>query len=762
MRVFGVVGALLVLASCAVDETPLAPAERVGSLRDALTGRPKLLAGNFSVAGSSAEAAARAWLTEHAAALHLEGPNLALPLVAQREGLAGTYVRFAQLEGGLPVFGGEVIVLVAPTATGWAVRAANLAHREGASTLVGAGDVGEARAVASALEALKVQTATSLEALRGVAVTQGQAQLTWRVRLSTREPAHDFEVFVDAATGLVRSQRDRLRFVDGHGLVYDANPIASTGDATLRDNGGATTAALDAARFSVVLPRLDGSGFTRGQWVDAQTQNLTARASSPTNTFAFARDNLGFEQTNVYFHLDRTQARLQALGFTDVNNRVQVAVVNAQPDDNSFYSPQTHDISYGTGGVDDAEDAEITVHEYGHAVQDNQVPDFGGSDEGAMGEGFGDYLGVSFPDTLAPREGHPQKTDPACVGDWDSTSYATTTPRCLRRVDGHKHFPEAADGEVHDDGEMWSAALWAGRGLVGAEVMDKLVIESHFLLSADETFEAGVQAILTADQNLFGGAHVTALRRRFIEQGLSRLRSPAPAGRVVGSLAVSLDNERNASGVYAANLDQTTSFSVPGATGLVLHFSRLDTQTSASCFEGGCDNVYLTNGEGDLFDVLSGNHPNGLTAAAVAGETVKLRMVTDARTNRFGYHVDRIDVLGPTDGGVVAFDAGADAGVDGGAPDAGRADAGATDAGTGRADAGGDLDAGPSNPSGSRDAGATDAGTDAGSSIAGPLLDPTLGAPASNCGCQLGSGPLWLAALALTGRRRRQREAPLR
>ena len=36
------------------------------------------------------------------------------------------------------------------------------------------------------------------------------------------------------------------------------------------------------------------------------------------------------------------------------------------------------------------------MHEYGHSVQDDQVPGFGSSpDAGAIGEAFGDYLAVT-------------------------------------------------------------------------------------------------------------------------------------------------------------------------------------------------------------------------------------------------------------------------------------------------------------------------------------------------------------------------------
>lgn len=50
---------------------------------------------------------------------------------------------------------------------------------------------------------------------------------------------------------------------------------------------------------------------------------------------------------------------------------------DAFPDDQSFYSPVTDSIQLGTGGVDDAEDADIIWHEYGHAIQDDVIPGFG-------------------------------------------------------------------------------------------------------------------------------------------------------------------------------------------------------------------------------------------------------------------------------------------------------------------------------------------------------------------------------------------------
>ena len=49
---------------------------------------------------------------------------------------------------------------------------------------------------------------------------------------------------------------------------------------------------------------------------------------------------------------------------------------------------------FGKGGVDDAEDAEVIWHEYGHAIQDAQVPGFGaGHEAGVDGRGIRRLLG---------------------------------------------------------------------------------------------------------------------------------------------------------------------------------------------------------------------------------------------------------------------------------------------------------------------------------------------------------------------------------
>ena len=170
---------------------------------------------------------------------------------------------------------------------------------------------------------------------------------------------------------------------------------------------------------------------------------------------------------------------------------------------------------FGKGGVDDAEDADVILHEYGHAIQDAQVFGFGSSPEaGAIGEGFSDYWAATVTQTIAPS------SDPACIGDWDSTSYTTTVPHCLRRIDTDLRYPDDLEREVHHDGQIWSAALWDIRGDVGSRIADTLILDAQFGFAADTTMPAAASATVNAARQLYGIAVAATVRRVFVEHGL--------------------------------------------------------------------------------------------------------------------------------------------------------------------------------------------------------------------------------------------------
>jgi len=338
--------------------------------------------------------------------------------------------------------------------------------------------------------------------------------LAYRVVVPTLGPTLQF--FVSAKTGAVIGEPSDLnRYLNGTGQVFKDNAVVATQNNNLVDARDSATAVPNTAYSIVTLQGLVGNNLLDGQF--ASGSGSRRRATGTNNNFIFLRDNNGFSETMAYFHLDFAQRYIQSLGFTNVNNRQQVFAIDRLKQDNSFYSPSNRQISYGTGGVDDAEDGEVVVHEYGHSVQDNQVPGFGTTEEGgAMGEGFGDYLAGTVNSSLA---GDFQLT---CLAEWDATSYAAGVPHCLRPLDSTKHFPEDADGEVHDDGEMWSAALFQIRTALGATRADQLIIQAQFLLSANANFKDGSNALVTAAINLgFTSAQVDTVRTILKNRGFT-------------------------------------------------------------------------------------------------------------------------------------------------------------------------------------------------------------------------------------------------
>jgi len=106
------------------------------------------------------------------------------------------------------------------------------------------------------------------------------------------------------------------------------------------------------------------------------------------------------------------------------------------------------------------------------------------------------------------------------VGNWDATAYSGDEPPSLRRLDSNKKYPKDLDGEVHDDGEIWSACLWELRAALGRKPAEKLVIAHHFLLSRDAGFEDGANALITADKNLNKGENESTIRDVFVRRGI--------------------------------------------------------------------------------------------------------------------------------------------------------------------------------------------------------------------------------------------------
>jgi hypothetical protein len=331
---------------------------------------------------------------------------------------------------------------------------------------------------------------------------------TWRVGLVA--PGVAAAVDVAAADGVVLSVADDRRFAEATATLFNPNPIATSGltdlaqdvDVAGVDVDVATDPRVDAELADLPVREFDearaAAGTIVGPWVDV----IAAGPVVPVlGRLDVTKTDPRFEGLMAYHHVDAIQRYFRdVLGMDDVNAEPQTVVaLPVMGFDNSFYQPANDLILLGAGGVDDGEDAEVIIHELGHAIHDDQVPGWGRAFEGgAMGEGFGDLLAAAY---FARVEGTERSQD-TCVMEWDATSYSTAPQTCLRRTDTTKTYADL-DSSVHSSGEIWSRFLWNARARLGADEAERsdtllrLLLTAHYLVTPDADFGEVVGAMLT-------------------------------------------------------------------------------------------------------------------------------------------------------------------------------------------------------------------------------------------------------------------------
>jgi hypothetical protein len=314
----------------------------------------------------------------------------------------------------------------------------------------------------------------------------------------------------------------------GSASVFMVNPVQSSGDQSLTDMKDSASAVPASEYAEVELRNLDGSGYLSGAYANVRTTTGNP-AYSASNEFHYLRNQDEFEQVMGYFWVNQAQEYLQSLGFGSelpaILDRPFDVRINQYGVDNSYFWDKHAYIRLGKGGVDDAEDAEVIVHEYGHAVHHDQVDGFGeGVDAGAIGESFGDYLAVSVGLDAAGDHGWPVEAEEACPMDWDATSY-TDAPHCIRRFDRNLTLADRRN-QVHFDGQIWSQALWEIRKWyenngAGTEAWDTTYILSQFDYAPDTSFQAAAETTYEAALARDGQAAADVVKARFAERGIT-------------------------------------------------------------------------------------------------------------------------------------------------------------------------------------------------------------------------------------------------
>lgn len=271
----------------------------------------------------------------------------------------------------------------------------------------------------------------------------------------------------------------------------------------------------DTVTFDAKYETTTGQFVLQNNFVNIQEHSspTQAPATSSDGHFYFSRSEPGFEDVNAFYHITTFQEYIQSLGFHNVASyRINVDTHGQGGQDQSFYSPffTPPRISFGEGGVDDAEDADVIIHEYGHAIVHSAVGSTLSSGEtGALNEGTGDYFAASYSRSISDFKWEEIFNWDGHNDFWDGR-YAVSTD----------HYPEDLQNNLYADADIWSSTIMEIWDKIGKNKTDELIIESLFSFSNGMTMKDAAQLFFQADQTLNNGIYKGPICNRFLARGL--------------------------------------------------------------------------------------------------------------------------------------------------------------------------------------------------------------------------------------------------
>jgi len=575
----------IVLVLAAAWLMPLSAGERVLYQK----GRPAphlLFDANFSPspAAQSPEAIAREYLRSNWRRFKLEPQARNLTLHKTRHSLTGTHLYFQQRYQGYPVEGADLVVSVGNENRVQKVynttRPLETPTLKASSVLLSEDDALDVGwRYLTVRGGLLAEPATSMAWRIG---EDGRPRLIHRVKLDVDAPSGSWSLAIDAVSGEVLEARDMRRYrtakkaadltpfegqvsdrraamqalrekmeraaaqkqgkrrASGTAFLFDPDPATAMLDDALRDDSADETfepAYVERPLRDIAFNSDTGEYALEGPYAEIRDFELPATPPSVTSdgVWAFRRGDNAFNDAMTYYHVDQNQRYLQSLGYVGERAILDTPVLldadGAFGEDQSYYFTQggAPSLTFGHGCVDDNEDADVIIHEYGHGIQDwiHGQWDLTDGDEGAMGEGFCDYWAGSY--SFQSAEG--RAFFPERVFQWDgfTSDFCAWGGRVMNQlharynqnIDYWDHEIYATDGMIFESDELWSTPLFQSllelyRQGVPIDESDRVVIESHFGLGDGLKMPVVAESTINAARALYpDGPHAQVFQNAF-------------------------------------------------------------------------------------------------------------------------------------------------------------------------------------------------------------------------------------------------------
>ncbi len=264
--------------------------------------------------------------------------------------------------------------------------------------------------------------------------------------------------------------------------VFNPDPITSAGvtygERGYKDNGDANNDDLNSQLVEVKSRgtlKSDGFYYLENEYfkiVDVQPPNIEP-TKSKTGQFLFNRSDDAFEQANAFYHLTTLKDYLvNTLHVQTPKYQISVDANGEYGQDMSSYSYSERLLAFGTGGIDDAEDADNIAHELFHSLAFELAKNTRmGIERKCIEEAFCDYFAVSYSRSINDYNW-------TKIFNWDGNSSWSG-----RKATSDKKYPDLKFNSIYTNTDFWCSIFVDIYDKLGRNYTDKLAIKSLMGLS---------------------------------------------------------------------------------------------------------------------------------------------------------------------------------------------------------------------------------------------------------------------------------------
>ncbi|MFI5221908.1 MAG: T9SS type A sorting domain-containing protein [Bacteroidia bacterium] len=317
---------------------------------------------------------------------------------------------------------------------------------------------------------------------------------------------NSFEVFSDINGSILFRNDLRTYFQNDdttiYAMVFKPDPLSTSRNlygtnGTYKHFHDSDYALLNGQRQAVTFPGKFDTGYFFLENAFAKSVDLQSPDSAPTvlktANFATLRSSATFKETMAMYHIYAAHQYVQSIGFGNYPSfQLKVDALSGTAD-NSYFSESDSSLNFGTGGVPDAEDADVIVHEYTHSIT-HTINTLGvsSSERHALDEAISDAMASAYSRALTDF-------------NW----------RWLYNWDGHNEFwpgRDAGSSKTYLDydpvnyyysSEIWSATMDDLVEILGRDTTFKLLFTSLSFYTPFTTMPDAALYFLQADSMLY-------------------------------------------------------------------------------------------------------------------------------------------------------------------------------------------------------------------------------------------------------------------